>query len=267
MAFDPEVQKAQWTAQGDNLLQLASAIYSEADLMETEYGATDPKVIAMTLLCRTVGNFRAAMHLIDQQLIVEARTLTRSCVENLIWMDALAKGGKDFVKEIVANEYKSKEMRGQVLAQWAAGRQTEPPFVKALHGYLKGIKGKLKEMISVKATAQSGVLKDSYIIYGQLSSDAAHPSADSLSRHIQRNSDDSITIVADGLTDVNESLQTQEFACFMLLGVCVGVNQIIGGVPSGAKLEAVFQELIALRQAQAHVLKDDVTAHPAEVAT
>jgi hypothetical protein len=48
MAFDPEAQKAKWTAHGDNLLQLASAIYSEADLMETEV-ATDPKVIAMQL--------------------------------------------------------------------------------------------------------------------------------------------------------------------------------------------------------------------------
>jgi hypothetical protein len=259
MAFDPEAQKAKWTTHGDNLLQLASAIYSEADLIETEYGATDPKVIAMTMLCRTVGNFRGAMHMIDLRLIVEARTLTRSCVENLIWIDALANGGKEFVKEIVANEYKSKEMRGQVLAQWASGQQTEPPFVKELHGYLKGIKGKPREMINVKATAQSGALRDSYIIYGQLSSDAAHPSADSLSRHIQRNSDDSITIVADGLSNANESLQTQEFACSMLLGVCVGVNQILGGVPSGAKLEAVFQELIALRQAQAHVLNDDVT--------
>jgi Family of unknown function (DUF5677) len=266
MTFDPEEQKTKWFAHGDELLQHASALYSEGDLMETKYGASDPKVIAMTLLCRTVGNFRGALAMIDQKLIVEARTLTRSCVENLIFIDKLAKDGAKFVKEIEANEYKSKEMRGQVLAQWAAGQQTEPPFVKELHGYLKSIKGKPKEMINVKATAQAGVLKDSYIIYSQLSSDAAHPSADSLSRYTQRNSDGSLTIVADGITDDAEALQTLEFACSMLLGVCVGANQIIGGLPSGSKLEGMFQQFIALRQAQSKVVnalpKVQETARP-----
>jgi hypothetical protein len=254
MTFDPEEQKTKWFAHGDELLQLASALYSEADLMETEYGASDPKVIAMTLLCRTVGNFRGALAMIDQKLIVEARTLARSCVENLIFIDKLAKDGIKFVKEIEANEYKSKEIRGQMIALWAAGQQTEPPFVKELYGYLKSIKGKPKEMINVKATARIGILKDSYIIYSQLSSDAAHPSADSLSRYTQRNSDGSLTIVADGITDEAEALQTLEFSCSMLLGVCVGANQIIGGLPSGAKLERLFQHFIALRRAQAKLI-------------
>lgn len=247
-------QKAKWFAHAEELLQLASALYSEADQMETEYGASDPGVIAMALLCRTVGNFRGALAMVEEKLIVEARTLTRSCVENLIFIDKLAKDGVKIVKEIEANEYKSKEMRGQVLAQWGASQQTEPPFVKELHGYLKSIKGKPKEMINVKATARAGVLKDSYIIYSQLSSDAAHPSADSLSRYTQRNSDGSLTIVADGLTDDAEMLQTLEFACSMLLGVCVGTNQIIGALASGAKLEGLFQQFIALRQAQAKVV-------------
>lgn len=254
MTFDVQKRKSDWFVHGDELLQLAGSIYSEADLMETGDGATDPRIIAMTLLCRTVGNFRGALHMIEQRLIVEARTLTRSCVENLIWIDKLAKDGPKFVKEIVANEYKSKEIRGQVLAQWASGQSAEPPFIKPLHAYLKSIKGKPKNMINVKETAQAGILRDSYVIYGQLSSDAAHPSADSLSRHIQRDDDRTITIVADGMTEDDEVLQTLEFACSMLLGVCVGVNQIIGGVPSGSKLEPLFQQFTALRQAQAEAV-------------
>ena len=250
MVFNPEARKAEWAVHGDELLQLASTLYGEADLMETKYGASEPRVIAMTLLCRTVSNFRGVLAMIDQRLIVEARTLTRSCVENLIFIDKLAKDGMKFVKEIEANEYKSKEMRGQLLARWAAGRKTEQQLVKKLHGYLKSIQGKPKGMINVKATAQAGVLKDSYIIYSQLSSDAAHPSADSLSRYTQRKCDGSLTILADGITDDAETLQTLEFACSMLFGVCVGVNQIIGGLPSGTKLEPLFQHFVTLRQAQ-----------------
>ncbi|WP_426409226.1 DUF5677 domain-containing protein [Bradyrhizobium ganzhouense] len=253
MSPDATDQKSKWFAFADELFELASAIYAEADFMETEAGAADPRVIALTLLCRTVGNFRGALSMIEQQLIVEARTLTRSCVENLIWIDKLARDGAGFVKEIVANEYKSREMRGQVLAQWASSQENELPFAKDLHAYLKGIKGRPKELLSVKALAQAGVLKDSYVIYGQLSSDAAHPSADSLGRHIQRNSDHSIAIVADGLTDEGETLQTLDFACATFLSICVGANQIIGGVPSGAELERLFQALIALRQGQSKV--------------
>jgi hypothetical protein len=245
-----EEQKAGWVAHGDKLLQLARSIYAEADLMESGMGASDPKVIALALMCRTVGNFRGVMSMVEQGLIVEARTLTRSCCENLIWIDALAAAGKEFVREIVANEYKSKEMRGQVLAQWAGGQQTEPPFTKELHAYLNSIKSKSKNLINVKSTAQSGILKDAYIIYGQLSSDAAHPSADSLSRHIRRESNDSIAIVADGLTDHAESLQTMEFACSHLLGVCVGTNQILGRVPSGKSMHDLFEEFLALRKVQ-----------------
>ena len=254
VAFNTDEQQTKWIAHGDKLLQLAGVIYSEADLIESESGASDPKVIALALLCRTVGNFRGGVIMVEQGLIVEARTLARSCVENLIWIDALAQGGAEFVKEIVENEYKSKEARGQVLAKWAGSQPTEPPFAKELHAYLKGIKGKSKNLLNVKTTAQSGVLKDSYIIYGQLSSDSAHPSADALSRHIQRNSDQTITIVADGLTDQSEALQTLEFACSMLLGVCVGTNQIIGGVPSGANLHQLFEEFLALRKAQTMIV-------------
>jgi hypothetical protein len=251
MTFNADEQNAKWAELGDKLLQLAGEIYAEADLFETNLGATDPKVVALTLLCRTVGNFRGAMMMVDQGLIVEGRTLTRSCLENLIFIDALAKDGHDFVKDIVANDYKSREARGQVLAEWAGNQDDEPPFAKELHKFLKSIKGKSKTMINVKTTAQSGVLKDSYVIYSLLSSDAAHPSADSLSRHTQRDNADQLTIVADGITDIDETLETQQFACSFLLGVCVGTNQILGGLPAGKKLAPTFDEFNVLRQAQA----------------
>jgi hypothetical protein len=250
MTFNASERKAKWVELGDKLLQLAGEIYAEADLFETNLGATDSKVVALTLLCRTVSNFRGAMMMVDQGLIVEARTLTRSCLENLIFIDALAKDGHDFVKDIVANDYKSREVRGQVLAEWAGNQNDEPPFAKKLHKFLKSIKGKSKTMINVKTIAQSGVLKDSYIIYGLLSSDAAHPSADSLSRHTQRDNADQLTIVAEGITNIDEILETEQFVCSFLLGVCVATNQILGGLPAGKKLAATFEEFNALRQEQ-----------------
>ena len=87
-------------------------------------------------------------------------------------------------------------------------------------------------------------------MYGQLSADAAHPSAESLSRHMQRESDGSLTLVANAPTDHAEMLQTQEFACSLMMGVIVATNQILGGLPSGKKLHEVFEQFLELRKAQ-----------------
>jgi hypothetical protein len=73
MTLNTEEHQAKWIELGDKLLQLAGAIYSEADLLESEMGATDPKVVALALLCRTVGNFRGALSIVEQGLIVEAQ--------------------------------------------------------------------------------------------------------------------------------------------------------------------------------------------------
>ena len=105
------------------------------------------------------------------------------------------------------------------------------------------------------------MLKDAYVIYGQLSSDAAHPSAESLSRYITRNkvSEEESVLTVNALPEPEyaEVLQTLEFACSALLGICVGANQIIGGLPSGKKLEPMFEEFLALRKGNVGPAKDD----------
>lgn len=58
----------------------------------------DPKVVALTLLARTLGAFGAAAMLIANDHVVEARTLARCAHENLFWVAALAKEGKAFVE-------------------------------------------------------------------------------------------------------------------------------------------------------------------------
>ena len=69
-----------------------------------ENGARDPKVVGLTLLCRSISNFRAAILLVQQRHVMEARTLVRCLYENLLWMVALSESGLAFVLDMVAAE-------------------------------------------------------------------------------------------------------------------------------------------------------------------
>lgn len=262
--MDSKAVTDSWIELGEKIDTLAKKLFSEADLTKSNLGTADPKLIAVALLCRTIGHFQCAIGLAQQGFIVEARVLTRCCYENLIWMDGLAAKGTAFVKEITGHDIASRQKRGKDILEWAAKQPSKPAYAEALEAHLTKLAAdydKIKDkenpkdkpkMINFKTTAAAGVLKDSYIIYGQLSSDAAHPSAESLSRHTVRNkvSDDEteITILGDPKVRADELNQTLEFACGAYVGVCVGMNQILGGLPSGPALAALFDQFDVLRK-------------------
>ena len=82
--------KAIWFEFTDKLIQMAYAIFGEAEAPITEKGASDPKVVAMTLLARTLSHFKSVVALTREGMVVEARILTRCCFENLLWIGGLA---------------------------------------------------------------------------------------------------------------------------------------------------------------------------------
>jgi hypothetical protein len=91
--------------------------------------------------------------------------------------------------------------------------------------------------LNPKDVALSGLLRDGYLIYSQLSADAAHPTVTSLHRHVGHCEKD-----GEGLIDVvpapkeEEVTMTWDWACNAMLGACVGVNEILGGTLAGQKL-------------------------------
>src|SRR3984885_5214108 len=97
-AAAPAATKEQWLAFADRLIALAYAIFGEAKIDITDKLFGEPKILSLALLCRTVGNFKGVVALTKEGLVVETRTLTRSCYENLYCMAALIEQGDDFVK-------------------------------------------------------------------------------------------------------------------------------------------------------------------------
>jgi hypothetical protein len=65
------------------------------------------------LLARTISNVKGAVLLLAARRIVEARTITRCCLENLYWMVGLAEEGESFVRKMRDDEMSHRKALGQ----------------------------------------------------------------------------------------------------------------------------------------------------------
>jgi len=112
-----------WRSLAQRLLRVAT-VFDKADIAETAQGARHPKVIALTLLARTISNFEAVLLMLNSDHIVEARTLVRCYWESLFWIAALEKKGPEFVKEIEADDNFSRRKRAGRLSTWSKDQTT-----------------------------------------------------------------------------------------------------------------------------------------------
>jgi hypothetical protein len=161
---------------------------------------------------------------------VEARTLTRCCWENLFWAAALAKKGDEFVNRVIFDDAFSRHKRGKRLLNWSKAQEVPRDFERTLDEFLKDYseKNPNRNAIQHAAAADQGSVKGGYIIYGELSTDSAHPSATSLDRYVDINEEENIfALRARPELDESEVEQTIEFCCSSLLGVAVAVNQML----------------------------------------
>jgi hypothetical protein len=91
---------------------------------------------------------------------------------------------------------------------------------------------------------RDGSLKNVYLWYKQLSSDAAHPSLEALTQHITKEADGSLLVSVEPVPSEKDILNTIEWACQAFMGVVVGANQVAGPVKAGEKLPALFDEFM-----------------------
>jgi hypothetical protein len=243
--------KEAWLEFAEKLRGIAYCILGEAQIAETEKGATDPKVIAATLLIRTLSNFRGAIVLASEGRVVEVRVLARCCFENNFWIAELAARGDAFVREMHDDESKSRKARGEFIL--SEGFRLDEQVEERLKAQLRTINKRSPQarFLNPKDVARAGPMAQGYIFYSQLSSDAAHPTMASLNRYIGRFEENGETVRGfdcDPPAKEAEIVQTVDWACLALIGACVGVNQILEGTPTGQELANIADEWQALRQ-------------------
>jgi hypothetical protein len=233
---------ADWKIHCDTIVKCAEAIFRTANVPITEQGFKDPKFLALTLLARTVSNLKGTMVLLDANRIVEARTIARCCLENLYWTVALAEKGEAFVNEMREDEHNHRKAIGQAIFESEASLDAD---VEArLRAFMRNAnKSNLgKDTLKPKAVAQ--IREDfsrTYMFYSQLSSDSGHPSLTALSRYAVPDPVNGYGFDTEPVVRPEQVIETYEYLSMACMGVCVGVNQIIGGTEGGKLLNAVAE--------------------------
>src|ERR1700677_309575 len=110
-------EREKWIAFAEKLLALCLEIQSAADVQITEKLFAEPKILALALLCRSFRNLKGVIALASEGLVVEARTLARSCYENSFLVAVLIEKGESFVEEMYDDDVKSMRSRGEFVLE------------------------------------------------------------------------------------------------------------------------------------------------------
>lgn len=247
MKMDSEAAKAIQYAQ--KLLDAAIAIVGTARVELNENGARDPKVIGLTLLCRSISNFRAAVRLVQQSHVMEARALVRCLYENLLWMGALSERRLAFVQDMIADEGFNRKALGELTLKMSGkhGLDVEGAENLTLRGIIKEMAKQFSEMKKLRAdkTAAEGAVEAAYVEYMRLSLDAVHCSVTALGRHLTSERAEGraeLTVRVEAKTTPAELLGTVEHACRALMGTAVGANELLGFTSETGQLAALVSE-------------------------
>ena len=233
----------EWKSQCATIGECATSIFATADVKITPKGFADPQFLALMLLARTASNLKAALILLDSGQIVEARTITRCCLENLYWVVGLAEDGDKFVKQMRDDELSHRRALGQAIF---AGEYTlDQEVEQRLRDQMRDLNrsGLANKTLNPKVVASMrDDFKQTYIFYSQLSSDSAHPSISALNRYVVPDHPEGPGFDTVPIVKTAEIEETYEYLSMATMGVCVAVNQIIGGTSGGQKLNAIAEQ-------------------------
>jgi hypothetical protein len=243
-------RKEAWQDYAKRLYDAGLSIIEEADKMSVGSSSKDPKVLALALLCRTLSNFNGAVVMVDARMIVEARTLTRCCFENLLWLAELVEKGDAFVEEMVKDEVSSQQARGKMVLSWSDRLENQAPYADGLRTKLEEMKDKHPKAKAIRFgdLGKDNRIADSYLWFRQLSSDAAHPSLTSLSRYMTKQPNNVLMLSIQPEMNEKEAEDTLQYATQALIGVCVATCAICKVPNSHAALSPLFEEFIELAQ-------------------
>lgn len=122
-------------------------------------------------------------------MIVESRTLARSCYENVYVLSALKRDGEVFVKAMVADEMHARKTGSRwILNLRERTAHVDSAAVENIRANLAHIEAMPEGTVRHRydRIAERAGVGEPYIFYKQLSWDAAHPSPQALSRYLPR---------------------------------------------------------------------------------
>jgi hypothetical protein len=226
----PDTELAKAIAHADKLLSTAIDLVGNAPAHITldQTWARNPKVVAVSILCRSISNFRASVRLAQDEQVLEARVLVRLMYENLLWLAALRERGAAFVEDMRQDEAFNRNALAEMTLRISAthGADVDARGALKLRNIINTLRKEFpttKELHADKIAAV-GAVGIAYVTYSQLSLDAVHCSISALGRHL---SDDHTNEKSELVVSVvpnippGERFSTVLHACRALMGTAV----------------------------------------------
>jgi predicted ATPase len=188
--------------------------------------------------------------MIEAAMPVEARTLTRCCFENLLWIAELADKGDAFVEEMVRDEVSSQQARGNMVLSWSDKLEDQEAYVDGLRASMERMKERHPKAKAIRfgELGKGNNIAASYLWFRQLSADAAHPSLTSLTRYMSKQPNNVVLLSVVPDMNEKEAEDTLQYATQAMMGVCVATCEICKVPNSHAALNPLFEEFIPLAQ-------------------
>lgn len=241
----------------EKIISIAIEVVGAAQVELGQEGARSPKVVGLAILCRSISNFRAAILLLQQDHVMEARSLTRCLYENLLWIGALRERGADFVQDMLNDEALNRQSLGELTLRLSKTHDVDINTLDnlILRSIIKDI-GKAfpaRKKLNARKTAAKGSVEAAYTQYAMLSLDGVHCSVTALGRHLRREqvaeNHTELVMSVEAATSNKEILSTIFLLCHAMIGVAVGTNEILGFTTASPKLSAVEVECADIAKA------------------
>jgi hypothetical protein len=250
MSEEEQIAKAKDLA--ERLLGLALDIVGAAQVTLDKNWARNPKIVGLTLLSRSLTNFRAAMLLLNDRHVhvVEARVLARCIYENLIWIGALRERGMVFVKEMLDDDAANRQALGQLSLKISTlmGGDPNDESGKLLRSLMKQSSEKFPDSkkLRVNEIAEKTLVRSAYVKYSRLSLEAVHCSVTALGRHLEREKVEGgyvLGVTVHPTPKPSEVLNTLVHLCRALLWTAVTANELLGFTSESDQLGPLADEL------------------------
>jgi hypothetical protein len=236
-------------ALADRLSQVAQQVMLGAEVPKSDNRA----LLILLFFARALSSFQGALLLAERGMTVEALTLARSCLESAFFLGATAADAGFADRLISSDAAHKKKVATWLTSPEAAVTELAPEQIDKLRGFLANLKTAATPVapLPIKQAADAAQLSDIYeTVYRDLSDRAAHPSLNSLLRHIEVDDHGNAVALRFGpeTKDLPETILAMTTALFY--GI-VGMGSAFAQDAWRAEIDAcweIHKELIGVRE-------------------
>jgi hypothetical protein len=201
----------------------------------------DRALLILLFFARALSSFQGALLLAERGMTSEAQTLARSCLESAFFLGATA-ADASFADRLASSHTEYHKKR----ATWLTSREPvvtglSPEQLDELRRLLDILAATPAASLQIKQAAETAHMLEVYeTVYRDLSNRAAHPTLDSLRRHIELDDHDSLVALRFGpeTKDVPETILAMTTALFYGLA---GMSSAFWQDAWRAEIDACFE--------------------------